>query len=547
MIVITGKSVYKDICSGKIIVYKKKEITVKCYQVDDVNRELRRLDDARIKAKNSLQELYEKALADAGGKSAAIFELHQVMLDDPDYYESIKNNITTNQINAEYAVSITADNFVSMFKAMDDIYIKGRAADVRDVSERLILILNGAAENEHEWTEKVIILADDLSPSETIRMDKSKVSGFLIRQGSLNSHTAILSRSMGIPMLINIGGQADEKFDGKMTIIDGFDGMAYIEPDENILAQMQEKKEKHNTAEILLKNQIGKDDITIDKRRMNVFANIGNLADLAIAIANDARGIGLFRSEFLYLGNHDYPTEEQQFQIYKQAAEKMAGKPVVIRTLDLGTDKQADYFKLPYEANPALGYRAIRICLTKPEIFKTQLRALYRASQYGNIKIMYPMIISMDEVKQIKVIEDKVKAKLDYDIIPYNKDIETGIMIETPAAALISDQLAKEVDFFSIGTNDLTQYTLAVDRLNPNLEMFFNPYHEALFKLIRMAADNIHREKKWIGICGELAEDLNLTEQFLRMGIDEISVSPFAVLKVRDKIRSLDLKPSSFQ
>ncbi|MDL2302667.1 phosphoenolpyruvate--protein phosphotransferase, partial [Lachnospiraceae bacterium OttesenSCG-928-D06] len=503
-----------------------------------------RFEEAKDTAISQLQTLYDKALLDVGEVNAAIFEVHQMMVEDLDYVESIQNIISTSEVNAEYAIGMTADNFSAMFEAMDDAYMQGRAADVRDVSERLIRILDGSEdiENGNTMKEPSIILADDLAPSETIQMDKSMVLGFLMRNGSVNSHTAILARSMGIPALMSVGEELRDDFSGKLAIIDGLTGNVYIEPDEETLSQKKEQKQELENRKELLLNLKGKEDITIDGRRINVYANIGSIGDLGLAMGNDAGGIGLFRSEFLYLENDDFPTEEQQYQAYKQAAEIMAGKLVVIRTLDIGADKQADYFHLDPEENPALGYRAIRICLTRPEIFKVQLRALYRAAVHGNIAIMYPMITSVEEVKKIKEVEKMVKEELKRDCIPFKEDISTGIMIETPAAALVSDELAKEVDFFSVGTNDLTQYTLAIDRQNQKLEPFYNPHHKGILKLIQMAADNIHKEGKWIGICGELGADLELTETFIRMGIDELSVSPAMVLEVRNKIRNLNLQ-----
>lgn len=540
MVVKEGKSVYKDICIGEIFVYKKKKSMVKRYKVDNVEEEMKRYQAASDQAMEELKGLYDKALKDVGEVNAAIFEVHQMMLEDLDYTDSIENIITTNQVNAEYAVATTADNFAAMFEAMDDEYMQGRAADVKDISERLIHILN-AENGEQNLIEKPsIVLADDLAPSETIQLDKGKVLGFLMRQGSTNSHTAILARSMGIPALMCVGDIGNDQ-DGKLAIIDGLEGIAYIEPDDDVLEKMKEKQEQCRQKKELLLLLKGKEDVTLDGRKMKVFANIGNVSDLGSAMANDAGGIGLFRSEFLYLENDDFPTEEQQFQAYKQVVENMAGKLTVIRTLDIGADKQVDYFKLDKEENPALGYRAIRICLTDTAVFKTQLRALYRASQFGNLAIMYPMIISVDEVRQIKVIEEEVKAELRRDGVPFKEEVSTGIMIETPAAALVSDELAKEVDFFSVGTNDLTQYTLAIDRQNQKLDTFYQPHHKAILRLIKMAADNAHAEGKWIGICGELGADLDLAEEFIRMGIDEVSVSPAMVLEVRNKIRNLDM------
>lgn len=541
MVVLKGKSVFHDVCIGKIVFYKRSERTIKRYKVEDTESELNRFHEAKETALSQLKELYNKAVADVGEANAAIFEIHQMMLEDLDYIESIENIITSQQVNLEYAIGATSDNFSAMFLAMDDAYMQGRAADVKDVSERLLTVLGGEAASLNELKEPSIIAADDLVPSETVQLDKSKVLGFIMQNGSTNSHTAILARSMGIPAIVGLGEELSDDLSGKTAIIDGFDGTVYIEPDEETDRRMQEKMKQSREHKEILKELKGKENITKDGRTIKIFANIGKTADLANVMANDAGGIGLFRSEFLYLENDDYPTEEQQFAAYKQAAETLAGKTVVIRTLDIGADKQADYFHLDKEENPALGYRAIRICLTRKEIFKTQLRALYRASMFGNIAIMYPMITSVDEVLQIKEIEKEVKEELTKEGIPFKENVETGIMIETPAAALVSDELAKEVDFFSVGTNDLTQYTLAIDRQNQKLDQFYNPHHKAILKLIRMAADNIHAEGKWIGICGELGADTALTEEFLRMGIDELSVSPSMVLEVRKKVRELDL------
>ncbi|NLL79006.1 MAG: phosphoenolpyruvate--protein phosphotransferase [Clostridiales bacterium] len=541
MVVLKGKSVFHDVCMGKIVFYKRKEHTIKRYKVEDTEGELKRFREAKETALAQLKELYNRTVADVGEANAAIFEIHQMMLEDLDYVESIENIITSQQVNLEYAIGATSDNFSAMFSAMDDAYMQGRAADVKDVSERLLAVLLGEEESLNQLTEPVVIAADDLVPSETVQLDKSKVLGFIMQNGSTNSHTAILARSMGIPAIVGLGEKLCEDYNGKKVVVDGFDGAVYIDPDSETEARMQEKMQQAKAHKEMLQELKGKENVTRDGRKVKIFANIGKTADLANVLANDAGGIGLFRSEFLYLENDDYPTEEQQFAAYKQAAETMAGKTVVIRTLDIGADKQADYFKLDKEENPALGYRAIRICLTRTEIFKTQLRALYRASMFGNIAIMYPMITSVEEVRQIKEIEKEVREELKKEGIPFKEDVETGIMIETPAAALVSDELAKEVDFFSVGTNDLTQYTLAIDRQNQNLEPFYNPHHKAILRLIQMAADNAHAEGKWIGICGELGADTALTEEFLRMGIDELSVSPSMVLEVRKKVRELDL------
>lgn len=543
MIILHGKSVYNDICIGKISFFKRNESIIKRIKVQDSDTEIERFHNAKKLAVEQLSQLYKKMIKSVGEADAAIFEIHQMMLEDLDYCDSIENIIRSQKVNAEYAIGVTADNFSDMFLAMDDEYMRGRAADVRDVSERLINVLNGVDNNIiDDSDQKYIIAADDLAPSETVQLDKSRVLGFILKNGSASSHTAILARSMGIPAIIGIGEQLLEEYDKTDCIVDGFTGTIYIEPDKDTLNIMKEKQLEADRQKRLLLELKGKDNVTIDGTKINIYANIGSPADVAKVLYNDAGGIGLFRSEFLYLKNDDFPTEEQQFAAYKQVAENMAGKKVIIRTMDIGADKQADYFNLKHEDNPALGYRAIRICLTQTDIFKTQLRALYRAAMFGNISIMYPMITSVEEVIKIKEIVSEVKEELTAQGIPFKDDVETGIMIETPAAALISDELAKEVDFFSVGTNDLTQYTLAIDRQNRMLEPFCNTHHKAVLKLIRMAADNAHKEGKWIGICGELGADITLTEEFLKMGIDELSVSANMVLKVRDKVRSINLK-----
>jgi phosphotransferase system enzyme I (PtsI) len=541
MIVLEGKSVFNDICMGHISFYKRKESVIKRYKVEDTDAEIKRFEQAKEKGKMQLQSLYEKALVDVGEANAAIFEIHQMMLEDLDYGESVVNIINSQQVNADYAVGITADNFSTMFSSMDDAYMQGRAADVKDVSERLLKILTNAEEGIKVLSEQVIIAADDLVPSETVQLDKDKVLGFIMQKGSANSHTAILARSMGIPAIIGLGDGLKTEFDGKYAIVDGFNGKVYIEPDEEILALMEERRKESLKRKELLQQLKDKEDITLDGTKIKIYANIGKTSDVGNALKNDANGIGLFRSEFLYLENNDFPTEEQQFNAYRTVAENMSGKKVIIRTLDIGADKQADYFNLDEEENPALGYRAIRICLTRKDIFKTQLRALYRAAVYGNISIMFPMIISVEEVKEIKEILEEVKAELKLAGIPFKEEVEIGIMIETPAAVMISDELAEEVDFFSVGTNDLTQYTLAIDRQNQKLEKFYNPHHKAVLKMIKMAADNAHAAGKWIGICGELGADTALTEEFLRMGIDELSVSASMVLEVRKRVREIDL------
>ena len=496
-----------------------------------------RFEEAQETAIAQLGELYDKAMEDVGEVNAAIFEVHQMMLMDLDYVDSIKNIITTQEVNAEYAVATTGDNFSQMFASMDDAYMQGRAADVKDVSDRLLGILSDAGESGVVADEPVIVAADDLVPSETVQLDKSKVLAFATMYGSANSHTAILARTMNIPAVIGLGEGLAKEYDGHMAAIDGFTGTIYIDPDEETMKAMTEKREEDRRQKALLEELKGKENVTLSGQKINVYANIGNLSDVGAVLKNDAGGIGLFRSEFLYLESEDFPTEEQQFQVYKQVAENMAGKKVIIRTLDIGADKQVDYFGLDKEENPALGYRAIRICLTRPEIFKTQLRALYRASAYGQIAIMFPMIISVKEVKQIKAIIEEVKEELRQAQIPFREDVELGIMIETPAAVMMSRELAKEVDFFSVGTNDLTQYTLAIDRQNQKLDAFYDPHHPAVLAMIRMAAENAHAEGKWIGICGELGADLELTEEFLAMGLDELSVSPAMVLPLRKKIR----------
>ena len=540
MITLEGKSVFGGVAIGKIQFYKRNEITIKRTRVEDVEAEVERFQNAKAKTLELLKGLYEKALEDVGEANAMIFEAHQLMLEDPDYVESIENIIRTQDVNAEYAIGATADNFAAIFEAMDDAYMQGRAADVRDVSERLLQALSSQNETVMVMDEPVIIAADDLVPSETVQLDKEKVLSFVTRYGSANSHTAILARTMNIPAVIGLGEALKEEYDGKVAIVDGVDGKVYIDPDEETMASMQKKQKKDQEQKELLNQLKGKENVTKSGQKVNVYANIGNLADVGAVLKNDAGGIGLFRSEFLYLESDTYPTEEQQFAVYKKVAETMAGKKVIIRTLDIGADKQVDYFKLDKEDNPALGYRAIRICLTRPEIFKTQLRALYRASAYGQISIMFPMIISVAEVKKIKEIVEEVKAELRTEGAAFREDVELGIMIETPAAVMVSRELAKEVDFFSVGTNDLTQYTLAIDRQNQKLEDFYDSHHPAVLAMIRMAAESAHAEGKWIGICGELGADVTLTETFLKMGIDELSVAPGMVLKVRQKIREAE-------
>ena len=536
MITIEGKSVFGGVSIGKLMFYKRNEKVIRRTHVDDVDAEWKRFEEAKNTAIDQLKVLYDKAIEDVGEANAMIFEIHQMMLDDLDYLESIEGIIRTQSVNAEYAVSTTADNFAQMFASMDDEYMRGRAADVKDISERLVSVLNGASRQQMDADEPVIVMAVDLAPSETVQMDKDKVLSFVTTQGSVNSHTAILARTMSIPALIGVDMPLDAELEGKFAIVDGDNGTVYIDPSEDVLAQMQEKKEQAEEKKQLLQQLKGKETITKDGKKIKLYANIGNSKDLAMVLQNDAEGIGLFRSEFLYLEKEDYPTENEQFMVYKMVAETMAGKQVIIRTLDIGADKQCDYFNMDPEDNPALGYRAIRICLTRPEVFKTQLRALYRASAFGNISIMYPMITSVWEVKQIKKIVEEVKEELRSQNIEFG-EVAQGIMIETPAAVMISRELAKEVDFFSIGTNDLTQYTLAIDRQNPKLDDFYDAHHPAVLEMIRMVAQNAHAEGIWAGICGELGADLELTEQFLQMGIDELSVSPGRILPIRKIVR----------
>ena len=541
MITLEGKSVFGGVAIGKIHFYKRNEITIKRTRVEDVEAEVERFQNAKAKTLELLKGLYEKALEDVGEANAMIFEAHQLMLEDPDYVESIENIIRTQDVNAEYAIGATADNFAAIFEAMDDAYMQGRAADVRDVSERLLQALSSQNETVMVMDEPVIIAADDLMPSETVQLDKEKVLSFVTMYGSANSHTAILARTMNIPAVIGLGEALKEEYDGKVAIVDGVDGKVYIDPDEETMASMQKKQKKDQEQKELLNQLKGKENVTKSGQKVNVYANIGNLADVGAVLKNDAGGIGLFRSEFLYLESDTYPTEEQQFTVYKKVAETMAGKKVIIRTLDIGADKQVDYFNLGNEDNPAMGYRAIRICLKQPEIFKTQLRALLRAAVYGNLSIMYPMITSTEEVKRIYEIVAEVEEELKAQEIQY-KIPEQGIMIETPAAAIISDRLAEMVDFFSIGTNDLTQYTLAIDRQNEKLDEFYNPHHEALLRMIQMVVDNAHKCGKWAGICGELGADVTLTEQFVRMGLDELSVAPSMVLKLRKIVREMKVE-----
>jgi phosphotransferase system enzyme I (PtsI) len=533
-----GKSVYKGIVLGPIVVLKNNDSQIKRTKIEDTEAEIRRVESACEAAKEQLQKLYDKAVVEVGEASAAIFEVHQMILEDEDYLDAIDSMIRTECVNAEYAVAVTGDNFAEMFAGMDDDYMKARAADITDISNRLVRNLSGETEVDLGTLGPSIIVADDLTPSETVQMDKDKILAFVTVHGSTNSHTAILARMMNIPALVGVPMDLCQLQSGTLAVVDGFKGEVCFEPSEEIckeaLRRMDEEKEKQ---ELLLALK-DKETVTLDGKEIKLYANIGSVSDVGYVLENDAEGIGLFRSEFLYLGKNDFPTEEEQFQAYKQVAQMMAGKKVIIRTLDIGADKQVDYFHLGEEENPALGYRAIRICLKQPEIFKTQLRALLRAAVYGNISIMYPMIISTEEVEQIYEIVEEVRKELEEAGIPYQIP-EQGIMIETPAAVMISDELAQMVDFFSIGTNDLTQYTLAIDRQNAKLDDFYQPHHKAIMRMIQMVADNAHRHGKWVGICGELGADLELTEQFVRMGIDELSVAPSMILKIRKIIREM--------
>jgi len=537
-----GKGVYSAIAIGKISRYKKKEAVVKRVHITDTDNEKARLSIAKSSAIKQLEEIYEKALREVGEANAAIFEIHQMMLDDDDYNDSIHNIIESQSVNAEYAVAVTADNFAAMFSSMEDAYMKARAADVRDISNRLIRNLSGDFSDSVSSGEKVILCANDLAPSETVSLDKENILAFVTAHGSSNSHTAILARNMNIPAIIGVGDEfLNEIKDGDEAAVDGFTGEIFVNPDEETRARLQKKQQADEEQKRLLLELKGKEDITLDGRKIKVYANIGGTDHIGAVLLNDAGGIGLFRSEFLYLESSDYPTEEEQFAAYKKVLESMAGKKVIIRTLDIGADKQVDYFNLKKEENPALGCRAIRICLTRPEIFKTQLRALYRASVFGNLGIMFPMITSVSELERITALCSEVRLELKEEGIAFSTAVELGIMIETPAAAIISDKLAPMVDFFSVGTNDLTQYTLACDRQNPDVEEFVDTHHEAILRLIEISAKNAHEHGAWIGICGELAADTTLTKTFLQMGIDELSVSPGFVLKVRDAVRKIDL------
>ena len=538
MLKLSGKAVYKGIVLGKITVLKKKEHQIKREKITDAEAEIERLEHAGRKAQEQLKELYDKAVKEVGEASAAIFEVHQMMLEDEDYLDAIHNMIRTEMVAAEYAVAITGDNFSEMFASMDDDYMKARAADVKDISSRLIQNLLGQDKEVLSADEPSIIVAEDLSPSETVRLDKEKILGFVTVHGSTNSHTAILARMMNIPALIGVPMKLDDLHSGMLAMVDGFSGEVVFEPSEEICDYARERIQEEKEKVQLLKTLKGKESITADGHKINIYANIGSVSDVGYVLENDAEGIGLFRSEFLYLGRKDFPTEDEQFLAYRQVLQTMAGKKVIIRTLDIGADKQVDYFGLGEEENPAMGYRAIRICLKQPEIFRTQLRALLRASVFGNLSVMYPMITSTEEVKQIYQIVESVREELEADDIPY-KMPEQGIMIETPAAVMISDELAEMVDFFSIGTNDLTQYALAIDRQNEKLDMFYNPHHKAILKMIQMVIENAHKAGKWAGICGELGADMKLTEAFVRMGIDELSVVPSMVLKIRKIVREM--------
>ena len=541
MVVYSGKSVFGGIAIGKICVYAKEDSQVKRERIEDPEAEIKRYHEAKDVAIEQLGVLYEKALKEVGEDGAGVFEAHQMMLDDGDYIDSVENIIRTQSVNAEYAVAQTGDQMAQMFLDMEDEYFRGRAADVHDISERLIGVLSGKGSGGIQTDEQVIIVADDLAPSETVQMDKDKILSFVTVHGSANSHTSILAKTMNIPAMIGCDIPLDDTVNGKMAVVDGFEGKVYIEPNEETMAAKKKLYEEEQEKKALLEQLKGKDNVTLDGQHINLYANIGNTKDLGLVLKNDAGGIGLFRSEFIYLGSQDYPTEEEQFEIYKTVAQTMAGKKVIIRTLDIGADKQADYFALPKEENPAMGLRAIRICLTRPEVFMTQLRAILRASAFGKIAIMFPMIISLEEVKEIKGIVNEVKTEMDDAGISYDKNIELGIMIETPAAVMVADELAEEVDFFSVGTNDLTQYTLAIDRQNDSLEKFYNSHHPAILKMLKMIVDAAHRHGAWAGICGELGADLTLTKDFLAMGFDELSVSPGRILPLRKIVLETDV------
>lgn len=540
MEVFQGKSIFKGVAIGPLLYYGKKETTVRREKIEDTEAEVARYKEAREKSVAQLRQLHDDSVKKVGEENAAIFDVHAMLMEDEDFCEAIENAIRTQNVNAEYAVAVAGENFSKMFAEMEDEYFKARSADMKDISERLIRVLTGEDEM-HSFEEPSIIIADDLMPSETVQLDKEKVLAFVTRLGSSNSHTAILARTMNIPALIDIPIRED--WNGKLAAVDGHTGTFYLEPDEETLHEMEEKRDRDLEARRLLQELKGKKNISLDGKEINLYANIGGLKDVAAVLSNDGGGVGLFRSEFLYIGRDSLPTEEEQFQAYKAVVETMAGKRVIIRTLDIGADKKADYLELEKEDNPALGYRAIRICLTRPDIFKTQLRAIFRASAFGKVAIMYPMITSVEELDKIHAIVAEVKKELTADKIPFKDDVEEGVMIETPAAALISDDLARKVDFFSIGTNDLTQYTLAMDRQNSRLDVFYNPHHKAILRLIRMTIENGHKGGAWVGICGELGADTTLTETFLRMGVDELSVSPSMILPVRDAIRKSHAYP----
>jgi len=541
MLVCQGKGVCDGIAIGKIKILKKSESNIKKIHISDIEKEVIRFHNARDNAKKQLRQLCAKAESELGEESAAIFEIHSMMIEDSDYIESIENIIKAQEINAEYAVLKTGENFFEMFSSMDDDYMKSRSIDVKDISDRIIKNLLNTDNDENKLYDKTIILAEDLVPSETVRIDKDKVLSFVTINGSSNSHTAILARTLSIPSIVSCNINLDSKFDGKTAIVDGFTGEIYIDPDSVTVEKMKTKMKETDLQREQLNTLKGKENITVDGKKVKLYANIGNIRDIASVLTNDGNGIGLFRSEFIYLERNKFPTEEEQFCIYKKAAETMGRNKIIIRTLDIGSDKKVDYFNLKKEENSAMGYRAIRICLKEPEIFRTQLRAIYRASIYGNISVMYPMITSIEEVKKIKDIAKEVRNELENEGVKIG-NVEQGIMIETPAAVLISDELAKEVDFFSIGTNDLTQYTLAIDRQNEKLDDFYNPYHKSVLKMIKMVIDNAHKNNIWAGICGELGADINITELLLAFGIDEISVSSSAILKVRKKIRETDTR-----
>ena len=541
MTIYTGKSVFGGIAIGRLSVYRKDDSQVKRVHIDDPEAEIAKYHEAKETAIEQLGVLYEKALKEVGEDGAGVFEAHQMMLEDGDYIDSVENIIRSESVNAEYAVAQTGDNFAQMFLDMEDEYFRGRAADMHDISERLINVLSGKASGGIQANEPVIVVADDLAPSETVQMDKDMILSFVTVHGSANSHTSILAKTMNIPAMIGCDIPLDDSVDGKMAIVDGFEGKVYVDPDAETMAAKQKIFDEEAEKKALLEQLRGKDNVTLDGQHINLYANIGNTKDLALVMKNDAGGIGLFRSEFIYLGSDHYPTEDEQFAIYKTVAQTLAGKKVIIRTLDIGADKQADYFELPKEENPAMGLRAIRICLTRPEVFKTQLRAILRASAFGKIAIMFPMIISLWEVQEIKKIVEEVKAELEADGIAYDKEIELGIMIETPAAVMVADELAKEVDFFSVGTNDLTQYTLAIDRQNDSLEKFYDSHHPAILKMLQMIVDAAHRHGAWAGICGELGADLTLTKEFLAMGFDELSVSPGRILPLRKIVLETDV------